>query len=449
MTAINNHYQNIIIGFGKGGKTLAAWLSANGQQVAIIEQSEAMYGGSCINIACIPSKSLVNSAHQGIPYAEAHQIKDSLTSALRKKNYDKIAQSSNGVVIDGKARFLGPRELQVATASGNFKMTADRIFINTGTIPFMPDIPGVDGQHIYNSTTLMELSERPRHLVIVGGGYVGLEFAAMFLKFGAKVTMIDHHRSFLPGEDRDLADVIGKDLTAQGLEMISGADVNAFSEAPENADKVITHYTKDKNRFTLMADSVLIATGRQPATEALQLEKAGIQTDQKGYIKVNDQLQTTAQNIWAIGDVNGGPQFTYISLDDFRIIKNQLSGGSYRSVHQRKAYASCIFIEPTYARIGLNETQAREQGLDYRVFKLPAANIPKAAILRQKNGLLKAVVEKSSGKILGCMLYCAEAHELINTVQLAMQAGLPYEDMRDNIYTHPTMTEAFNDLFAG
>lgn len=454
MATVKNHYQHLIIGFGKGGKTLAAWLSANGQEVAIIEQSAAMYGGTCINIACIPTKSLVTSAARGLPYPEAHAIKDQLTAILRQKNYDKIAQSEHGIVIDGKARFTGPKTLEVVTEAATHRITADRIFINTGTRPHMPDIPGIHLRRIYNSTTLMELSEKPKHLIVVGGGYVGLEFAAMFLKYGSRVTLIDHNKTFLPQEDPDMAAAIRQDLEALGLTIIAGAKVTAFTSAvpEEDATELTVHYKAEAaaaDTASLTADGVLIATGRRPVTEDLNLQAAEIMTDAKGYIKVNHQLLTTAENVWAIGDVNGGPQFTYISLDDYRIIKNQLSNGPYNSLAKRKAYATAVFIEPPYARIGLNETEASAAGLEYIVFKLPAAAIPKASILRQKEGLLKAIVDKNTGKLLGCMIYAAEAHEIINIVQIAMHAGLRYEDLRDNIFTHPTMAEAFNDLFKG
>jgi len=447
MNKINGYYQNIIIGFGKGGKTLAAWLSANGQEVAVIEQSSAMYGGSCINIACIPTKSLITNAARGIPYFDAHAIKDQLTSLLRQKNYDKVASGEKAVVIDGIARFIGPGRIEVTTTSGVHEMSADRIFINTGTRPATAAIPGIFGRHIYNSTTLMEQTERPGHLVVVGGGYVGLEFASMFLQFGARVTLMDHNETFLPLEDRDIADSILKDLKSRGLEFINGVRVTEFKDASE--DTVAVFYTKGNQAIKMETDAVLMATGRTPATDTLNLSAAGIQTDAKGFVKVNEQLQTTADNTWAIGDVNGGPQFTYISLDDFRIIKNQLSGGKYISRSQRKAYATSLFIQPTYSRIGLNETQAKEQGLDYRVFTLPASSIPKAAILREQQGLLKAIVDRKTDRILGCMLYCAEAHELISIIQLAMHADICYQQLRDNVYAHPTMAEAFNDLFAG
>lgn len=444
MDTPKDHYKNLVIGFGKGGKTLAAWLSAGGEEVALIERSKKRYGGTCINVACIPTKSLIVNAEKGIPYADAHVIKDELTAAMRQKNYHKIADSPHATVIDGTASFLNAHRVNVQTAAGDKIITADRIFINTGTKPFMPDIEGVQGRHIYSSTTLMALDEIPRHLAIVGGGVVGLEFADMLLKFGAEVTLFTREQEFLPKEDRDIAESIYSSLTNRGLNIVSGATVQRFSES---GGGVTIHYHQAGEQQAT-TDAVLMATGRLPETTALNLEAAGIKTDTRGYIEVNDRLQTSASHVWAIGDVNGGPQFTYISLDDFRIIKNQLAGTEYNSTSKRKPFASTVFLTPPYAKVGLSETEAREQGLNYTVFTLPANQIPKAAILQQKEGLLKALVAKDTGKILGCMLHCAEAHELINIIQLAINHGIPYQALRDNIYTHPTMAEGFNDLFA-
>jgi pyruvate/2-oxoglutarate dehydrogenase complex dihydrolipoamide dehydrogenase (E3) component len=443
MESIKDHYKNLIIGFGKGGKTLAGWLASSGEEVALIEKSKQMYGGTCINVACIPTKSLIVNAEKGIPYAAAHDIKEALTGKLREKNYDKIAGAKTATVIDGTASFLSAHQIKVSTGQGEHTITADRIFINTGTKPFVPKIEGAGGKRVYNSSTLMELEEKPARLAIIGGGFVGLEFADMFLKFGSEVTLFDRSEIFLPKEDRDMAETLRELLVNKGLRLVAGVSVSKLVHSEEGVE---VHHGLSGGKKQWF-DAVLLATGRSPETKLLGLEAAGIKTDDRGFIQVDDRLQTSAKNVWAIGDVNGGPQFTYISLDDFRIIKNQISGGDYDSVAKRKAFATTVFTTPPYARIGLSEQEAKEQGLDYFVRSLSAANIPKAAILGQKEGLLKAVIEKDSGKILGCMLLCAEAHELINIVQIAINAGLTYETLRDNIYTHPSMAEGFNDLF--
>lgn len=445
MQSIKDHYSNLIIGFGKGGKTLAAWLSAQGEEVAIVEKSKKMYGGTCINIACIPTKSLITNAEKGIPYSEAHQIKDKLTAELRQKNYNKIAHAKNADVIDGEASFVSPGSVKITTEDGEKIISAGRIFINTGAKPFLPPIKGVNEKNIYTSTTLMELEEKPQHLLIVGGGFVGLEFADMFLKFGSKVTVLDNMPVLLPREDRDMAGEILKVLTQKGLQLISEATVNQFS-TKDNSVQV--NYKKGNDEFAITTDAVLMATGRIPDTQSLNLQAAGIKTNERGFIMVNDKLQTTAKNVWAIGDVNAGPQFTYISLDDFRIIKNQLSGKTYTSVTQRKPFPTTVFTSPPYARTGINETEAKAKNIRYKVNTWPAAAVPKANILQQNEGLMKVIVEEGTDKILGCMLFCAEAHELINIVQIAINAGLTYDKLRDNIYTHPSMAESFNDLFS-
>ena len=438
-------FQNIIIGFGKGGKTLAAFLAQQGESVALIERSPAMYGGTCINVACIPTKSLITQAERGIPYQTAHRNKDQLTAALRGKNYDKLAGLQQVSIIDGEASFVSAREIRVKNADGERILTGERIFINTGTVPFMPPIPGIDGAGVYNSTTFMELENLPESVVIVGGGFIGLEFASMLLDFGSTVTLLDRATTFLAREDRDIAEAIRQSLVSRGLSIVPGAEVAEFESQPNG--NVLIRYTADDAEQNCSAKAVLVATGRSPQTSQLNLQAAGIDCDARGFITVNEQLQTTAPNVWAIGDIHGGPQFTYISLDDFRIIKNQLSGGPYHSLAKRSPFATAVFLSPPYARVGLNETEAREKGIAYTLHSLPAAAIPKAAVLQQKEGLLKALVDPNNGKILGCMLFCAESHELINLVKLAMDAGLPGSVLRDAIYTHPTMAESLNDLF--
>ncbi|RBL92678.1 FAD-dependent oxidoreductase [Chitinophaga flava] len=442
---IKHHYKNLIIGFGKGGKTLAAYFASQQEEVAIIEKSNRMYGGTCINIGCIPSKSLITNADAGTPYKTSHEIKENLVTDLRKKNYKKLADTHYATIIDGEASFISPKKVKVQMAQQEVILTADRIFINTGASPSIPDIKGIDGKNIYNSTTLMDIRERPEHLTIIGGGFIGLEFADMFLKFGSKVTLLESAAVFLPHEDRDVADAIHGHLVKNGLQLIAEATVVQFDT---QTNQTIVTYKKDHLEESFPTDAVLIATGRTPETKGLNLEAAGIATDERGYIKVNDRLQTTAENIWALGDVNGSPQFTYISLDDFRIIKNQLSAGPYNSTDKRLLYPTAVFLSLPYARIGLNEKTATEKGLHFKTFRIKAAGIPKAAILQQKDGILKAIVDIPTGKILGCTLFCAEAHELINIVQLAINNALSYKTLRDNIYTHPSMAESFNDLFS-
>lgn len=449
MKHIKDHYQNLIIGFGKGGKTLAAYLASQGEEVALVERSETMYGGTCINVACIPTKSLITNAEKNIPYEQAFAIKNELTSLLRKKNYDTLESKNLITIIDGSASFGTAHEVNIALAHvAKVKtITAERIFVNTGTEPAIPDISGAKtSKRVFTSASLMDQSGRPEKLVIVGGGFIGLEFADMYSKFGSSVTLVDHGKIFLPKEDRDIATEVNKVLTEKGIKIILSASVTKISDSDNG---VIVRFTDAHSREQeIEASAVLLATGRRPNTDALNLAAANIETDDLGFIKVNDKLQTTANNVWAIGDVNGGPQFTYISLDDFRIVRDQLFEGDYTSVNRRKAVASSVFTTPPLAHIGLREHEAKEKGHRIKVAKLPASAIPRARIQNNTNGILKSIVDADSNKILGCTLFCIEASEMINTIQVAMNAGLDYQIIRDSIFTHPSMTEAFNDLYA-
>ncbi|GGK89198.1 FAD-dependent oxidoreductase [Rufibacter glacialis] len=447
---IEPHYDNLIIGFGKGGKTLAAWLAKKGQQVALVEMSNKMYGGSCINVACIPTKTLIKKAEEKVPYQKAYGLKNDLTSFLRELNYEKIEELPAAAVITGKASFVSPNEVlvKIGESKEEKRITADRIFINTGSKPFVPPIPGIDTvKNVYTSISLLEQSRLPEKLVIIGGGFIGLEFADMYAKFGAEVTVLDSAEEFLPKEDKDVAEEVFKVLTGRKINIVTAATVQKIENTDH--DKVRVEYKKETGETVFLeASALLVATGRKPMTEGLNLEAAGIKTDKKGYIEVDASLKTNVPNIWAMGDINGGPQFTYISLDDFRIIRDQLSEAKYTSVEQRKLVASSVFITPPLAHIGLREREALEKGYEIKVAKLPAASVVRARIDGDTSGLLKTVVDTKTNKILGCTLFCTGANEMINTIQVAINCGLDYKEVRDTIYTHPSMAEAFNDLYA-
>ncbi len=447
-------YDAVMIGFGKGAKTLAADLAGEGLKVAIVEQSEKMYGGTCINVGCIPTKSLVNSAKRSLceggdwaikraRYAEAIAEKNRLTAALRQKNYDKIANNSNAEVIAGRASFVDAHTLEVETKEGKIQIWGDKIFINTGSAAFVPPIDGVkESKRVYTSETLMETADLPERLVIVGGGYIGLEFASFYANFGSAVTVLQNGPDFIPREDREIAAEILK-VMSRKIDFRFGAQIESVRDT---AEKTIVRWTENGEKKELAANAVLIATGRRPNTSGLRLEAAGVETE-RGAVKVDAGLKTSAENIRAMGDCKGGLLFTYISLDDYRIVKSQLTGGD-RTTENRGAVPYSVFIDPPFSHIGLTELQAKEKGIEILVAKLPVAAIPKAQVLKSTDGLLKAVIEKSTGKILGASLFCEESHEMINLIKLAMDAGLPYTMLRDRIYTHPTMSESFNDLFA-
>lgn len=438
-------YQAIIIGFGKAGKTLAAFLAGQGWCVAMVEASAQMYGGTCINIGCIPTKTLVHDAELHGPgeqaFSQAMARKRQVTGLLREKNYQNLAGLEPVTVIDGRAEFIDPHRISVQGAAGTQVLSGERIFINTGAVSRWPAIDGLDrSQRSYDSTGLLQLTQRPARLGIIGGGYIGLEFASMFAQFGSAVTVFEEAGALLGREDRDMAQAIQQILSDAGVSFTFNAGVKQVRDVEGGVEVV---HQGGVQSF----DALLVAAGRVPNTAGLQLARAGVETDERGAVRVDAQLRSSVPHIWALGDVNGGPQFTYISLDDFRIVRDSLFGAGKRSTADRGAVPYSVFITPSFSRIGLSEDQARQQGRDIKVAKLPAAAIPRARVLGDTRGLLKAVVDAQTGQILGVALLCRDAHEMINIVKTAMDAGLPYTRLRDQLFTHPTMSESLNDLF--
>lgn len=447
-------YDTIVIGFGKAGKTLAGALAKKGEKVALIEKSPKMYGGTCINVGCIPSKSLVTSAEEAAlhkdddfkvkaeRYRKAIEEKRRVTDFLRGKNYEKLNNLDNVTIYDGLGYFAGEKRVEVRLNKGGLEsLEADKIFINTGSEAVIPPIEGIkDNPYVYTSETLMDEDKLPKRLLLVGAGYIGMEFASLYAAFGSEVTVLQDGDVFLPREDRDVAHEIRKIQENNGVKIEMGAKIIRIEK-----NKAI--YEIAGIEKSLQADAILLATGRKANTELLQAEKAGIKLTNRGAIEVDDLLRTNIPGIWALGDVNGGPQFTFISLDDYRIITSQLNGGSYsRSVRKEAAYS--VFMSTPLGRVGMTEEQAKGKNLPIRVLKMPTAAIPKAQVLRKTEGFLKAVVHAETKKILGVAFICPEAYEMVNTIKLAMDLDVDYEYLRDSIYTHPTMTEAFNDLFS-
>ncbi len=448
----NTHFNAIIIGFGKGGKTLAGQLAKSGKTVAMIEKDNGMYGGTCINVGCIPSKSLIHSGASADPLAQpdvkaqkyraAIEEKRRLTAMLREKNYDKLANLELVTIIDGEARFTGPLQVEVKTKDETLQLTGDQVFINTGAVSRVPDIEGIkETKGVYTSAGLMDLDVFPQRLTIIGSGYIGLEFASMYSAFGSKVTVLDSF-GFLPREDDDIAAQIRTILEARGVEFRFGAAIRKVEEGPA----VIFDWNGAEHR--LEADAVLVATGRVPNTAGLNCEAAGVALTPRGAVQVDENLRTTAPGVWAMGDVTGGLQHTYVSLDDSRIVWSQLSGGAPYTADDRRIVPYSVFLPTPYSRVGMNEKEAQAAGLKVKVAKLPVAAIPKAQVLKATDGMLKSIIDADTGKILGAMLLCEESYEIINLVKLAMDLGADYTVLRDRIYTHPTMSEALNDLYA-
>ena len=441
-------FKNIIIGFGKGGKTLAKNLAAKGESVLVVEKSKKMYGGTCINIACLPSKNLIINAQRGIKFEDAVKQKNEMTTALRNKNYHMVADEETATVLDGTAKFIDNHTIEIVLDSGEkTKIKGERIFINTGATPIIPQVKGLkESKYILDSTAAMDQNSLPNELVILGAGYIGMEFASMFARYGAKVTVLDTNEKFLKREDDDISEMLFNDLSQDGIEFKLGAKV---VEVKDLSDKVEIIYEINGKKQTVKADKLLVATGRKPVTEGLGLENTDIELDERGAIKVDDYLRTTAENVWAIGDVKGGPQFTYISLDDFRIIFDQLYGKGERKVSDRNIVPYSVFITPALSRVGLNEVEAKNKGIEYKLFKLAATSIPKAKVIGNTRGMYKILVDPDTEEILGATIYGEESYEVINLIALAMKAKLPYTMLRDQIYTHPTMSEALNDVLKG
>jgi len=329
------------------------------------------------------------------------------------------------------------------------KIQSEKIFVNTGSLPYEPPIPGLkECKNVYNSTTAMEQLEAiPEHLIILGGGYIGLEFGQMFRRFGSKVTIIEHNSVFLPQEDRDIADEVAKIFKEDGIDIHLATKIE---KTEQGADGKITISAKNSNNeaVSVVGSHVLVATGRIPNTQTLNLGAAGIQTDPRGYIVVNDKLETNVPGIWALGDVNGGPQFTYISLDDFRIVKANVFEKGNRSTKDRTYVPITVFMDPPLSRVGYTEAEAVKKGHSIKVAILKCMAIPKARLAGETRGMWKIIVDSTNNQILGATLLSAESHEVITTIQMAMIAKMPFTVLRDAIYPHPAMVEALNIIFA-
>ena len=452
-------YDAIIIGFGKAGKTLAAELSNRGWQVAVVERSSMMYGGTCPNIACIPTKTLVHEAgiaallyHDDYPkqanlYKQAIGRKNRLTSFLRNNNYERLSKRPNVTVYTGEGSFVSANIIKVALPEGDIELQGKEIFINPGSTPIIPAIDGIkESQKVYTSTTLLDLNVLPQHLIIVGGGYIGLEFASMYAEFGSKVTLLEGGNRFMPRNDQDIANSVKEVLEKKGIEIHLNARAQSIHDTNDGVTLTYSDVS-DGTPYFVDGDAILIATGRKPMIEGLNLQAAGIGVDAHGAIVVNDQLRTTVPHVWAMGDVKGGPQFTYLSLDDFRIIRDQLFGDKKRDIGDRDPVPYAVFIDPPLAHIGLTEEEALKRGYSFKVSRLPATSVVRSRTLKQTDGMLKAIVNDHSGKIMGCTLFCAEAPEIINIVAMAMKTGQHYTFLRDFIFTHPSMSEGLNELF--
>lgn len=459
-----SNFDIVIVGGGKGGKSLALALAPAGKKVALIESK--MLGGSCINVACIPTKTmvagtrLVHDARQakarGFNIEVGENLKAviarkrSVVEAMVKTHFDLFTKTENLTFYKGMGRFVDASTVEVTLEDGSIEQVqGEKIFINTGTKPLLPEIPGLTESGVLTSTSIMELDYLPAHLAIIGGGYIALEFAQIFRRLGSRVTLLERSGAdrFLPREDRDIANCVKDILTGEGIEILF--DVVTEKVTVNGADKVLHLKTKDgAKEIEFVCTDILSATGRAAVNETLNLPAIGVETDARGFIKVDDSLETNVKNIWAIGDCKGGPFFTHASWDDYRILKDNILHNAGRTTKDRLVPYT-LFVEPELGRVGLTESEAREKGLDIKVVTLPAAKVPRANTEGESRGMLKAIVDAKSKQILGFAALCHNGGEIASCVQVAMLAGMPYDQLRNIIFSHPTMCESLNLLFAG
>jgi pyruvate/2-oxoglutarate dehydrogenase complex dihydrolipoamide dehydrogenase (E3) component len=458
-------YDDVVLGGGKGGKSLAMALAHSGHRVALIEQGQI--GGTCINVACIPTKTMVASAKIVELASRAGDFGVTLTPAAadlsgvieRKRRVvggmvdahrTLFTTTPNMDFLLGRGVFTGERTIAVTMGDGSGdgsvrEVRGERVYINTGSRTTIPPIPGLDTVGYLTSTSVMELQELPSKLAIIGAGYIALEFAQVFRRLGSDVVLVARGDVFLPNEDRDIAAAIRAVLEEDGIEFVDNVETDSVRQSTGGIELA---YSRNGEAGTLVCSHLMVAVGRTPNSAGLGLETAGVQVDKRGAITVDDHLQTTAENVYAVGDCNGGPLFTHVSWDDYRILLANVLHDAGRSTAGRLVPYT-LFIDPELGRVGLTEEQARAQGHDIVVATLPAAKIPRANTAGETKGLLKAVVDRKTGQILGCSLFCHSAGEVMSVVQMAMIGQVPYTAVRDTIFTHPTMAESLNLLFAG
>lgn len=458
----STQYDAVVIGAGMAGGFLSRALAQAGWKTAVIERVHV--GGTCVNEGCSPTKTMIANARvaylarRGADYGVVHTApitidmskvrhrKRAIVENFRSFVQDSIDTSDGVDLLMGEAHFVGPKVLEVRLNDGGVhQITANTIFINTGNRPAPLVIPGIANVPILDSTSIMELDQVPEHLLIVGGGYVGLEFGQMFRRFGSEVTIIQRGPQLLTGEDRDVVDEVAKIMREDGLEILLEAKPVSVSRSQDGVISLVIQ-TKTGER-TLTGSHVLAATGRIPNTDWLNLDAAGVLLDKSGYIQVNDRLETNVPGIYALGDIKGRPALRHVSDHDFRILRTNLIEKGHASTRDR-LIPYTIFIDPQLGRVGLSETDARAQGRTIKVAKIPMNSVVRALEMDEPRGLIKAVVDAETGQILGAAVLGVEGGEIMSMLELAMLGKLPYTVLRDAIFAHPTLAEALNNLFS-
>lgn len=455
----SKHYDAIVIGSGQGGNPLSMALARANLRTALIERSHV--GGTCINEGCTPTKTMVASGrvaylarraadygvHIGpvsVDIQKVRQRKRDIVNSFRSGIQRRIEATSNLDLVFGEASFSSAKSIIVRSKDGDEStISADRIFINTGTRASRPKLEGLEQTTYLDNVSIMELGEVPDHLLVLGGGYIGLEFGQLFRRFGSKVTIIQSRTQLVAGEDPDVAEEITKILRQDGIEIFLDTKATRAEEAGGVISLQVSNQSKSA---TLTGSHLLLAAGRVPNSDTLNLQAAGIETDNRGFVRVNDRLETTAKEIYALGDIKGGPAFTHISYDDFRILRANLLENKVASTKDRQV-PYCLFIDPQLGRVGITESAARAQGREIRVAKLPMTSVARALEVDETRGFMKAVVDAKTNQILGAAVLGIEGGEIMSMLETAMMGKLPYTALRDATYAHPTLAESLNSLF--
>jgi pyruvate/2-oxoglutarate dehydrogenase complex dihydrolipoamide dehydrogenase (E3) component len=455
------NFDVVILGGGRGGMNLAATLSAAGKKCLVIERQSRMIGGSCVNIACIPTKTFVTGARMfastkqakryGITgcepvldWLELRSYVEGISHQYHEFNHSILKDTNNLSYVIGQGRFISDKTIEVdCEGSGKQVVHGDIVVINTGTRPLIPKLPGIE--NALTSETIQRMDVLPKQLVVVGAGFVGIELAQLFAMLGSSVTLINSNSAFLSDEDGDVRALLQETFTQADIRIANSAKLTAIDA--QNNQKVVELSTEG-NLEKVVADAVLIAVGRVPNTDVLDAEKTGVELNAKGFVNVGQKLETTCDGIYAIGDVNGGPQFTHVSYDDFRIVTDQIIGKKMKSTANR-LIPFTLFTTPEISRVGLNERQAKEASLGVEVLTFPLGMMPWAKMRGNDKGFLKILIDKQSGKLVGTTVVTTDSAELMGIAQTAMTCGAHYEVLRDLIFSHPTMAEAYNFLLRG
>ncbi len=460
MTAPAQHYDAVIIGAGQGGGPLSSALAESGRKTALIEREHV--GGTCINEGCTPTKTMVASARaaymvrraadygvqvgpMSVDMTVVRRRKRAIVESFRSGSQRRIEQTEGLDLIMAEASFTGPRALEVRLPDGEIRhITADIIIINTGARPAAPPLEGLSEVAALNSTTIMELDVVPEHLIVLGGGYVGLEFGQMFRRFGSKVTVVQRASQLLGREDSDIAEAVLGILRDDGIDILLDTEARRVERA--GGQGITLTVQAPDGTHSVTGSHLLLAAGRTPNTDVLNLAAAGVIVDRRGAIPVNERLETNVAGIYAIGDVNGGPAFTHISYDDYRILRTNLVAGGHATTTGRMVPYT-VFIDPQLGRIGLSEEEARSQGRAVHVARMPMNYVARALEVDEPRGMMKALVDATTGHIVGCAVLGMEGGEIMAMLQIAMMGQLPYTALRDGVFAHPTLAESLNNLF--